>query len=134
MSPSLSFQPCPAITAESPADLGVSPGNKAFGVGESVTPGGYSATHLKWLHTSPICSPSAELALGRLRRWRASAPGGQDATQDSSVSSSTDPPPGAPRRPPGKIVAPCLERLLKSTESIVTRKHATGSLKESGWS
>ncbi|KAJ8252251.1 hypothetical protein COCON_G00215630 [Conger conger] len=132
--PSKRLKLCPAITAESPVDLSVSPGNKAFGASDPVPPGGYSATHLKWLHTSPICSPSAALALGRLGRWRGPAPGGDDLTQDSAVSSSTDPPPGAPRRPPGKIVAPCLERLLKSTESIITRKGAEGVLKESGWS
>ncbi|XP_064169247.1 circadian-associated transcriptional repressor [Anguilla rostrata] len=130
--PSKRLKPCPAITAESPAELGVS--NEAFGAGEPVPPGGYSATHLKWLHTSPICSPSAQRALGRLRRWRAEAAGAQDVTQDSSVSSSTDPPPGPQHRPPGKIVAPCLERLLKSTESIITRKSAPATLKESSWS
>ncbi|KAJ8344501.1 hypothetical protein SKAU_G00318300 [Synaphobranchus kaupii] len=124
--PSKRLKLCPAVTAESPVDLAVSAGNEAFGASEPVPPGGYSATNLKWLHTPPICSPSAELA--PVRRAKA-------ATQDSAVSSSTDPPPPpGPRRPPGKIVAPCLERLLRSTESIVTRKSAAGALKESSWS
>ncbi|KAJ8248742.1 hypothetical protein GJAV_G00227240 [Gymnothorax javanicus] len=137
-SPSKRPKLCSAVTMENSVDLGVSAASKALRASEAVPPGGYSATHLKWLHTSPICSPSAQLALGRLRRWQQGAGlgnGGRDVTQDSSVSSSTDPQPSSPlRRPPGKIVAPCLERLLKSTESIITRKSAAGSLKESSWS
>lgn len=44
------------------------------------------------------------------------------------------PPPTAPGRPPlGKINAPCLERLLKATESIITQR-GTGGVMGSGWS
>ncbi|KAJ8417269.1 hypothetical protein AAFF_G00284960 [Aldrovandia affinis] len=132
--PSKRLKPCSATAAESPMALsGPAPGNKALGASEPTPLGAYSANHLKWLHTSPVCPPSAELALGRLRRWPAAAPGDKDVTQDNAVSSSTDPPPGGQRPPPGKINAPCLERLLKSTESIITRKGA-GDAKESSWS
>lgn len=86
-------------------------------------PAAYSASNLKWLHTSPICSPTAER--GQSARDR-------DLTQDCAVSSSTDCPsetttaaPRGPQPPPpplGKINAPCLERLLRSTESIITQR------------
>lgn len=104
-------------------------GIKALRVTDLTPPGAYSASNLKWLHTSPICSPTAENLL---------APRDRDLTQDNSVSSSTDghvktdPVPRGPP-PPGKINAPCLERLLKSTESIITRKGA-GGLMDSSWS
>lgn len=81
----------------------------------------YSATSLKWLHVSPICSPGLELGL--------LGPHDDDATQDNAVSSSSDArtrPPGG-RPPQGRINAPCLERLLKSTESIIVSKGAGGS-------
>ncbi|XP_036390404.1 uncharacterized protein LOC118781557 [Megalops cyprinoides] len=125
---------CPVTTAESPMSLGGPPGSsKALGVSEPTPLGAYSATNLKWLHTSPICSPTAELALGGLRQWPPPAPPrDKGVMQDSAVSSSTDSPPES-RPPLGKINAPCLERLLKSTESIISRKN-TGPTKESSWS
>ncbi|XP_023674745.1 uncharacterized protein [Paramormyrops kingsleyae] len=88
------------------------------------------STRTKWLHMSPICSPAVESPPGRLPS------ADQDLTQDSAISSSTDirtdtPPPGRP--PPAKINAPCLERLLKSTDSIITCR-ATGGASESSWS
>ncbi|XP_034734000.1 uncharacterized protein LOC117948481 [Etheostoma cragini] len=96
-------------------------------------PGAYSASNLKWLHTSPICSPVAEQAQTGSRHL----PFPRDLTQDNAVSSSTDShtktdlvPMGPP---PGKINAPCLEKLLKSTESIITRK-GIGGLTDSSWS
>ncbi|XP_077372953.1 circadian-associated transcriptional repressor [Festucalex cinctus] len=97
-------------------------------------PGAYSANNLKWLHTSPICSPTAEQP--QLAPRHVAPP--RDITQDSAVSSSTDSPANktdsVPRGPPpGKINAPCLERLLKSTESIITRKGTSG-LTDSSWS
>lgn len=56
----------------------------------------------------------------------------EDVTQDNSVSSTIDTPelnmdsvPSQP--PPGKISAPCLERLLKSTESIINHKASRGA-------
>lgn len=101
---------------------------KALRVTDLTPPGAYSASNLKWLHTSPICSPTAEHPL---------SPRDRDLTQDNSVSSSTDghtKTGSVPRGPlPGKINAPCLERLLKSTESIITRKGA-GGLMDSSWS
>ncbi|XP_063053468.1 uncharacterized protein LOC134447766 [Engraulis encrasicolus] len=174
-------------------DLGASPG------------GPYSATSLKWLHTSPICSLAAELqaqgggfvfaaAAASLRGpVPASVPSipplhqdeEEDPTQDNAVSSSTDaampaavggnakgaggtrgksdsgpgaggyggalnplrqlggqpPPPSLPAphpgqsRPPlGKINAPCLERLLRSTESIISTRRGSGGMAGSGWS
>lgn len=130
-------------------------------------PGPYSATTLKWLHTSPICSPAADPAQGASSlRTAPPAPLGQDLTQDNAVSSSTDaatpiagnntkaggarggktdsgptltlwqpppPPPSLGRPPLAKINAPCLERLLKSTESIITQRGA-GAVAGSGWS
>ncbi|KAL4641965.1 circadian-associated transcriptional repressor-like [Arapaima gigas] len=95
---------------------------------ETALPGAYSATHTKWLHTSPICSPTVELTLGRL------PPCDKDVTQDNAVSSSTDAKPItlAARPPLGKINAPCLERLLKSTDSIITCR-STGGSKDSSW-
>ncbi|XP_030650193.1 uncharacterized protein ciartb [Chanos chanos] len=112
-------------------------GTKALRVSDLTPPGPYSATNLKWLHTSPICSPSAERAQGTIRNLL-TASSDKDVTQDSAVSSSTDDAhlktDLAPSRPPlGKISAPCLERLLKSTESIITRK-GPGDLVGSGWS
>ncbi|XP_028307247.1 circadian-associated transcriptional repressor [Gouania willdenowi] len=110
-------------------------GAKALRVTDLTPPGAYSANNLKWLHTSPICSPMAEQAPAGPRPLLAP----RDVTQDNSVSSSTDthnhvnthP---VPRGPPlGKINAPCLERLLKSTDSIITRK-GTGSLMDNSWS
>ncbi|XP_048829309.1 circadian-associated transcriptional repressor [Brienomyrus brachyistius] len=86
----------------------------------------YSATSLKWLHVSPICSPGPELGLMGLHERLPRRD--DDATQDNAVSSSSDArrePPGG-RPPQGKINAPCLERLLKSTESIITSKDAGG--------
>ncbi|MBN3284605.1 CIART protein, partial [Polyodon spathula] len=91
--------------------------NKIHGNGE---PAAFSAANFEWLHTSPICSSSLRLALGRHRR----TPGGQDVTQDNMVSSSTDTRtnPSHCRPPTGKMNAPCLERLLKSRDSIISDK------------
>ncbi|KAJ0069628.1 hypothetical protein NL108_011559 [Boleophthalmus pectinirostris] len=98
------------------------PGPKPLRVTDLTPPGAYSASNVKWLHTSPICSPSAEQ----------SQPKDRDLTQDSAVSSSTDsltktePRPRGPP-PPGKIRAPCLEKLLKSTESLITHRMDSSS-------
>lgn len=97
-------------------------------------PGAYSASSLKWLHASPICSATADQAQVLPRHLL--PPRDKDLTQDNSVSSSTDSrsktdsDPRGP--PPGKINAPCLERLLKSTESIISRK-GPGSQTDSSW-
>lgn len=97
-------------------------GPKTLSVTDLTPPAAYSASNLKWLHTSPICSPTAEQGRAKDR----------DLTQDSAVSSSTDCPTetkaAAPRGPPlGKINAPCLERLLRSTESIITTQRMDSS-------
>lgn len=106
-------------------------GVEALRATDPAAPGAYSASNLKWLHTSPICSHAAE------RAGRGHLPSPRDLTQDSAVSSSTDSrakTDSAPRcPPPGKINAPCLERLLMSTESIIVRK-GTGGLTHSSWS
>ncbi|KAM9815767.1 circadian-associated transcriptional repressor [Syngnathus typhle] len=108
---------------------------KPLRVTDLTPPGAYSASNLKWLHTSPICSATAEQGQGAAPRHVASS---RDLTQDSAVSSSTDrsantdPVPSGP--PPGKINAPCLERLLKSTESIIARKETSSALTDSSWS
>ncbi|XP_027029150.2 circadian-associated transcriptional repressor [Tachysurus fulvidraco] len=91
----------------------------------------YSATNLKWLHTSPICSPTAEQGQRTVRNLL-TAHRDEDATQDNSVSSTIDTPElnmdSVPCQPPlGKISAPCLERLLKSTESIINHKSSRGT-------
>nr|XP_040024749.1 circadian-associated transcriptional repressor-like [Gasterosteus aculeatus aculeatus]XP_040024750.1 circadian-associated transcriptional repressor-like [Gasterosteus aculeatus aculeatus]XP_040024751.1 circadian-associated transcriptional repressor-like [Gasterosteus aculeatus aculeatus]XP_040024752.1 circadian-associated transcriptional repressor-like [Gasterosteus aculeatus aculeatus]XP_040024753.1 circadian-associated transcriptional repressor-like [Gasterosteus aculeatus aculeatus]XP_04 len=117
--------------ATSPVSVSSPPaGVKALRASDPAAPGAYSASNLKWLHTSPICSHTAE------RAGRGHLPSPRDPTQDSAVSSSTDSHAKtnmAPRcPPPGKINAPCLERLLMSTESIVVRK-GTG-LTDSSWS
>ncbi|XP_072241999.1 uncharacterized protein [Leuresthes tenuis] len=108
---------------------------KALRVTDLTPAGAYSANNLKWLHTSPICSPTAEQAQAGPRHLL--SPRDRDLTQDSAVSSSTDShsqTDSVPRGPPpGKINAPCLERLLKSTDSIITRK-GTGGLMGSSWS
>ncbi|XP_061677532.1 circadian-associated transcriptional repressor [Syngnathoides biaculeatus] len=106
---------------------------KPLRVTDLTPPGAYSANNLKWLHTSPICSPTAEQAQAAPRNMATP----RDLTQDSAVSSTTDSPANTdstPKGPPqGKINAPCLERLLKSTESIITRKK-TSDLMNSSWS
>ncbi|XP_016115313.1 circadian-associated transcriptional repressor-like [Sinocyclocheilus grahami] len=114
-------------------------GNKAMRVSDLTPPGPYSATNLKWLHTSPICSLTGEQAQGTVRNFL-TAHRDRDATQDNSVSSSTDrlcKTESAPSQPrPAKINAPCLERLLKSTESIITQKGPVGlgGMAAGGWS
>ncbi|XP_053742565.1 circadian-associated transcriptional repressor [Synchiropus splendidus] len=109
-------------------------GTKSLRVTDLTPPGAYSANHLKWLHTSPICSATADQS--QAGPLHALSPKDSDPTQDSAVSSSTDTkkdsvPRGPP--PPGKINAPCLEKLLKSTESIITRRGVSG-LTDSSWS
>ncbi|XP_059190266.1 uncharacterized protein LOC131972635 [Centropristis striata] len=117
----------PVTVSEFPA------GVKTLRVTDLTPPGAYSASNMKWLHTSPICSPIAEQAQAGPRHLLSP----RDLTQDNAVSSSTDShtkTDSVPRGPPpGKINAPCLERLLKSTESIITRK-GTGGLTDSSWS
>ncbi|KAG7323961.1 hypothetical protein KOW79_011977 [Hemibagrus wyckioides] len=104
---------------------------KAMRGSDLILPAPYSATNLKWLHTSPICSPTADQGQRTVRNLL-TARRDEDATQDNSVSSTIDTPelnmdsvPCHP--PPGKISAPCLERLLKSTESIINHKASRGT-------
>lgn len=103
---------------------------KAMRGSDLILPAPYSATNLKWLHTSPICSPTAEQGQRTVRNLL-TARRDEDAMQDNSVSSTIDTPelnmnmPCQP--PPGKISAPCLERLLKSTESIINHKASRGT-------
>eukprot|EP00064_Thunnus_orientalis_P000355 superscaffoldBa00000018_g355 len=134
--PKLSPSPVIAPAAVSPVTVSDPPvGAKALRVTDLTPPGAYSASNLKWLHTSPICSPTAEQTQAGPRHLL--PPRDRDLTQDNAVSSSTDShtkTDSVPRGPPpGKINAPCLERLLKSTESIITRK-GTGGLMDSSWS
>ncbi|XP_029010175.1 circadian-associated transcriptional repressor [Betta splendens] len=138
------LSPVTPTAAIGPVTAGDPPvGAKALRVTDLTPPGAYSASNLKWLHTSPICSPAAEQAPAGPRRPL--SPADEDPTQDNAVSSSTDsrartdsvprgpPPPPPPPPPPGKISAPCLERLLRSTESIITRRGTRG-LMDSSWS
>ncbi|KAG7521862.1 circadian-associated transcriptional repressor-like [Solea senegalensis] len=130
------LSPMTTTAATSPVTMSDPPAAaKALRVTD-LTPGAaYSANNLKWLHTSPICSPTAEQAQASPKHLL--SPRDRDLTQDNAVSSSTDThtkTDAVPRgRPPGKINAPCLERLLKSTESIITRKETQG-LMDSSWS
>ncbi|KAK2853645.1 hypothetical protein Q5P01_006306 [Channa striata] len=101
------------------------------------------STHLKWLHTSPICSLKApESTLGQPTASAPALPArcSQDVTQDNAVSSSTDSHmgpwhrfsanPHLTQRPlPFKISSPCLERLLKAKESII----APRTVANRGW-
>ncbi|KAG7245364.1 hypothetical protein INR49_010814 [Caranx melampygus] len=119
------LSPVTTSAAVSPVTMSDPPvGAKALRVTDLTPAGAYSANNLKWLHTSPICSPTAEQAQAGPRHLL--SPRDRDLTQDNAVSSSTDThtkTDSVPRGlPPGKINAPCLERLLKSTESIITRK------------
>lgn len=129
--------PVATTAALNPVTVGDLPaGSKALRVTDLTPPGAYSASNLKWLHTSPICSPTAEETQAGPRHLL--PPRDRDLTQDNAVSSSTDShtnkSDSVPRGPPpGKINAPCLERLLKSTDSIITRK-GTGALTGSSWS
>ncbi|XP_042266305.1 circadian-associated transcriptional repressor-like isoform X1 [Thunnus maccoyii] len=110
-----------------------------------------SSTHLKWFHTSPICSlKTPESALGRSAAAAAPAPTttassssplpsrcSREVTQDNAVSSSTDSHtrrlsanPRLSRGPlPFKISSPCLERLLQAKESII----APRTVGDGGW-
>uniref|UniRef100_A0A1A8MVQ1 Chromosome 1 open reading frame 51 n=1 Tax=Nothobranchius pienaari TaxID=704102 RepID=A0A1A8MVQ1_9TELE len=131
----LKVNPVDPTAAASPVTVGDLPaGTKALRVTDLTPPGAYSANNLKWLHTSPICSPAAEEAQASPRHLLLSRD--RDLTQDNAVSSSTDsqtktaPMPRGP--PPGKIRAPCLEQLLKSTDSIVTRRETGGLMGSSG--
>ncbi|XP_051918201.1 circadian-associated transcriptional repressor [Hippocampus zosterae] len=123
----LKLSPATSTAAVSPVTISDTPaGAKPLRVTDLTPPGPYSASNLKWLHTSPICAPTAEQGQAAIRH--AASP--RDLTQDSAVSSSTDSPANTDSvsrgPPPGKINAPCLERLLKSTESIITRKGSSG--------
>ncbi|XP_008309931.1 circadian-associated transcriptional repressor [Cynoglossus semilaevis] len=131
--------PVPTTAAAIPVTVSDSPvGAKTLSVTD-LTPGGaYTANNLKWLHTSPICSPTAEQASASPKLLRSPRDrDDRDLTQDNAVSSSTDAHTKTDtvlrRLPPGKINAPCLERLLKSTESIITRRETQG-LMDSSWS
>lgn len=103
----------------------------------------YSSTHLKWLHTSPICSLKTPASTPSQHASSASPPPArcrQEVTQDNAVSSSTDLHTGPLRRLgadprlsrgplPFKISSPCLERLLQAKESIIAPRAAGGR----GW-
>uniref|UniRef100_A0A3P9IHE2 Circadian associated repressor of transcription a n=1 Tax=Oryzias latipes TaxID=8090 RepID=A0A3P9IHE2_ORYLA len=128
LSKRLKLSPMTCTAAISPASAGDSAANaKLLSVTDLTPPEAYSANNLKWLHTSPICSPVAEQSEAGPRQLPPLRD--RDLTQDSAVSSSTDgltktePVPRGPL--PGKINAPCLERLLKSTDSIITRRGAS---------
>lgn len=134
----LSLQLSPGITAAEVGPVTVSEPpacSKVLRVVEPTPAGAYSASNLKWLHTSPICSATAEHAQAVPRHLL--PPRDKDLTQDNLVSSSTDSQSktdSVPRGPPPrKINAPCLERLLKSTESIISRKGPSGQT-DSSWS
>lgn len=130
LSPARGSVPASRVTVSDPAV-----GAKASRVTDLAPPAAYSASNLKWLHASPICSPTAVQAQAGPRHLP--FPRDRDLTQDNAVSSSTDghkKTDSVPRGPPpGKINAPCLERLLKSTESIIGRK-GTGDMMDSSWS
>nr|XP_046253060.1 circadian-associated transcriptional repressor-like isoform X2 [Scatophagus argus] len=109
---------------------------------ESTLACSYSSTHLKWLHTSPICSlKTPESTLGRCAASPPPARCSQEVTQDDAVSSSTDfhtealrrfhVDPRLNQRPLAfKISSPCLERLLQAKESIIAPRTAGG---DGGW-
>ncbi|XP_024138103.1 circadian-associated transcriptional repressor [Oryzias melastigma] len=129
LSKRLKISPMTCTAAVSPASAGdPAAATKLLSVTDLTPPEAYSANNLKWLHTSPICSPVAEQAQAGPRQPPPPLRD-RDLTQDSAVSSSTDgltktdPVPRGPL--PGKINAPCLERLLKSTDSIITRRGAS---------
>lgn len=117
LSPTCTSNPCTTTTM------------KAMNVSDLNPPASYTATNLKWLHTSPICSPTAENRPERNVRNFLTACQNQDVMQDNSVSSTIDTPEpqdSVPCQPP-QINAPCLERLLKSTESIISH-NVTGGM------
>ncbi|XP_059213451.1 circadian-associated transcriptional repressor-like isoform X2 [Centropristis striata] len=100
-----------------------------------------TSTHLKWLHTSPICSlktPQPSPGQPAPAAAPASPPPArcsQDVTQDSAVSSTTNVSHSGPRRRysraalPFKISSPCLERLLQAKESLI----APRTVGDGGW-
>ncbi|CAL8244024.1 unnamed protein product [Lota lota] len=116
----------------------------------------YSATSLKWLHTSPICSPkTAGQGQPTTTTSSSSTPSGctLGATQDNAVSSSSDggrfrrrpasvngrhharqAPLTPPAVPPFKLRSPCLERLLQAKDSVVSRRMAHEGEEEGGGS
>ncbi|XP_062327420.1 uncharacterized protein LOC134028090 [Osmerus eperlanus] len=107
--------------------------------GDAPFPGSYFAPHLKWLHTSPICSSkTTQQTPARPSTCPPSSRQDPGMTQDNAVSSSTDPKTEPhlirPRRQPiFKISSPCLERLLKAKGSIITpRNMGDGSNESSG--
>ncbi|KAJ7994494.1 hypothetical protein DPEC_G00250070 [Dallia pectoralis] len=117
----------------------------------------YSSTHLKLVHTSPVCSSKTERALQEapglgkpvsrcpLRSSPNLPADHREQTQDDAVSSSTDVrgspidmyPQTLPHRalprdhrqgpPSGKISSPCLERLLQSKKSIISLRNTGGN-------
>lgn len=104
----------------------------------------YSSAHLKWLHTSPICSlktPESTLYQSAASASPLPSRCSQEVTQDNAVSSSTDSHTRPRRRLsanarlsqgplPFKISSPCLERLLQAKESII----APRTVGDEGWS
>ncbi|XP_076011642.1 uncharacterized protein LOC143004553 isoform X2 [Genypterus blacodes] len=107
--------------------------------------GPHSTTHLKWLHTSPICSFKVpESMLGRHATSASAAPAHcsqRACTQDNAVSSSTDLSLSGPLRRfskgavPLKISSPCLVRLLQAKDSIIApRTTGDASTSEQSWS
>ncbi|TNN86888.1 Circadian-associated transcriptional repressor [Liparis tanakae] len=127
------ISPATVSAAASPVGVGDPPAGVQTLRAADLAPRANSASHLKWLHPSPICSPTAPQAQAGSRHLLSP----RDRTQDNAVSSSTDghrKTDSVPRGPPpGKINAPCLEKLLKSTESIIVRK-GTGGLTDGSWS
>lgn len=103
-------------------------------------PGSFSATYLKWLHTAPIySSKTTQQALARPSTSSPLTRQDPGMTQDNAVSSSTDPKtdahPTRPRRlPVFKISSPCLERLLKAKDSIITPRNMGDGSNERSWS
>nr|XP_020441281.1 uncharacterized protein LOC109951246 isoform X2 [Monopterus albus] len=86
-----------------------------------------SFTHLKWLHTSPVCS--MKIPASTLSQPAASTRCSQEVTQDNAVSSSTDSHTETlhrlstnclSQRPlPFQISSPCLKGLLQAKDSII---------------
>lgn len=100
------------------------------------TTAGLPAQHDQDLTQDNSVSSSTDAAMNSIANGNSSgsgkAGGGTRGKTDSL--SQRQPPPAAPGRPPlGKINAPCLERLLKATESIITQR-GTGGVMGSGWS
>ncbi|XP_054471461.1 uncharacterized protein LOC129104682 [Anoplopoma fimbria] len=115
---------------------------KHHGAASSLPPSSAaSLSSSRRLHPSPTCFPkSPDPTPGRPTATTSTSTSpppalcSQDVTQDSAVSSSTDsrsgPPPRRLGRAPFKIRSPCLERLLRAKQSIVSPRTAG----DGGWS